>query len=117
MTMDHAFMGPGRRACSSWRAASRGLVRDSRSPTKGAERLIPEVWESWRVLIREISRTPLFMSTVPCRKRQAYSGTTLDARQDALHGGVKQHKPRRLQRYGYNHHRFGATKSALQNGD
>ena len=71
----------------------RGLSPGFKVSTKGAERLIPEPGNP-AVLIREIQDAVVYEYSLVARP--AYSGTTLDARNDqaAVHGG-EAHKPGR----------------------
>ena len=65
----------------------RGVSPGFQVTSKGAERLIPEPGNP-AVLIREITDATIYEYSLV--SRPAYSGTTLDARQDAVHGEVKQ---------------------------
>ena len=65
----------------------RGVSPGFQITSKGAERLIPEPGNP-AVLIREILDATIYEYSLVARP--AYSGTTLDARQDAVYGGERQ---------------------------
>ena len=66
----------------------RGVSPGFQVSSKGAERLVPEAGNPDGVFIREILDATVYEYSLVARP--AYSGTTLDARQDAVHGEVKQ---------------------------
>ena len=65
----------------------RGVSPGFQVTNKGAERLLQEVGNPG-VYIREIQDATVYEYSLVARP--AYAGTTLDARQDAVHGEVKQ---------------------------
>ena len=66
----------------------RGVSPGFQVTSKGAERLIPEPGSNPAVFIREILDATIWEYSLV--SRPAYSGTTLDARQDAVHGEESQ---------------------------
>ena len=79
--------GSGTRCLRSAEASCAGSLPDSRSHPRARKKLLPEPGNP-AVLIREISDAVVYEYSLVARP--AYAGTTLDARQDAVHGEVKQ---------------------------